>query len=63
MFPALASLSGGGGLSLSSQSDAKQGPITVGGLTFAPKGSRDSMIVAGAVALIALGALAYLTKG
>ncbi len=45
MFPGMQSLSGGGSLDLSSSAESRAGPVTVGGLTFAPNRT-DTMITA-----------------
>lgn len=64
MFAGLTSLTGGGGLDVSSSATAKAGPISVGGLTFAPKQSQDQLITVAIVAGLALAlVIAFKKKG
>ena len=53
----LDSLTGGGGLTNTSSAQSSAGPITVGGLTFAPRSQPDTVIIAGMVAVLALSAM------
>lgn len=57
-------LSAGGGLSfgVSATSDAKAGPITVGGLTFGPQQSSSQLVPLLIVAGVAIAALVLFAK-